>query len=234
MRLRQGMTTEGLSHDAIRRALSMMHLFKRFCDSTGVDLILPTATSAGRDAAKGPAFVDQLLDELGLQLARPRRRAGSLLRCHRSAQRGRSARGYVLDISGSSAQVSEVRDRRYARGESGTLGALALTERYVHQDPPSHREVEALRAEIDAQLSTIPCIAQNCGGPLIGLGGTIRNLAKIEIACHECPFNTLHGFVLTTGPVEASVQLFREITLAKRGRSPASAVAAATSSWLAR
>ena len=62
----------------------------------------------------------------------------------------------------------------------------------------------------------IPCIAQNRGGPLIGLGGTIRNLAKIEIACHECPLNTLHGFVLTRGSVEASVQLFRENPLAKR------------------
>ncbi len=58
MRLRQGMTADGLSHDAIRRALSMMRLFKRFCDNTGVDLILPTATSAVRDAANGPAFVD--------------------------------------------------------------------------------------------------------------------------------------------------------------------------------
>ena len=33
-----------------------------------VDLILPTATSAVRDAAYGPAFVDYVLDKLGLQL----------------------------------------------------------------------------------------------------------------------------------------------------------------------
>ena len=214
VRLRQGMTADGLSD--IRRALSTMRLFKRFCDSTGVDLILPTATSAVRDAANGPAFVDQVLDELGLQLR--------VIDGEREAYYGVIGalnevglrHGCVLDIGGGSAQLSEVRDGRYARGESRTLGALALTERFVRQDPPSHREIEALRAEIDAQLSTIPCIAQNRGGPLIGLGGTIRNLAKIEIACHECPLNTLHGFVLTRGSVEASVQLFRENPLAKR------------------
>ncbi|SVB50039.1 uncharacterized protein METZ01_LOCUS202893, partial [marine metagenome] len=49
-----------------------------------------------------------------------------------------------------------VGDGRYARGESRTLGALTLTERFVRQDPPSHREIEVLRAEIDAQLSHHP------------------------------------------------------------------------------
>jgi exopolyphosphatase/pppGpp-phosphohydrolase len=58
-----------------------------------------------------------------------------------------------------------VRDGRYARGESRTLGALAQTERFVRQDPPSHREVEALRAEIDAQLSTSPALRRTVADP---------------------------------------------------------------------
>ena len=109
-----------------------------------------------------------------------------------------------------------MRDGRYARGESRTLGALALTERFVRQDPPSHREIEVLRAEIDAQLSHHPLYCAEPWRTPDRLGATTRNLAKIEIACHECPLNTLHGFVLTRGSVEASVQLFRENPLAKR------------------
>ena len=68
VRLRQGMTDKGLSAEAMARAFSALRLFKRFCDSTEVDLILPTATSAVRDAANGPAFVEMVRREVGLSL----------------------------------------------------------------------------------------------------------------------------------------------------------------------
>ena len=68
VRLRQGMSKKGLSREAIGRALATLRLFKRFCDSTQVDIILPTATSAVREAANGPAFIEQVRREVGLDL----------------------------------------------------------------------------------------------------------------------------------------------------------------------
>jgi len=220
VRLRQGMTDKGLSDDAVSRALSAMRLFKRFCDSAGADVILPTATSAVRDAPNGAAFVDRVRDELGLELR--------ILDGEREAYYGVIGAlnevglrdGCILDIGGGSAQVSEVRETRYISGESRTLGSLALTERFVRKDPASRKEVEALRGEIDAQLSTIPFLTENRGKPLVGLGGTIRNLGKIESIRQQSPLNTLHGFVLTRDSIEASVEMFRELPLARRQKIP--------------
>ena len=48
VRLRRGMTTQGLSDEAMTRAFSTLRLFSRFCQSYAVDLVLPTATSAVR------------------------------------------------------------------------------------------------------------------------------------------------------------------------------------------
>ena len=109
VRLRQGMTREGLSDAAVGRALSTMRLFKRFCDSTGTDVILSTATSAVRDAANGAAFVERVEEELGLQLR--------ILDGEREAYYGVigalnevSLRdGCILDIGGGSAQGSRHR-----------------------------------------------------------------------------------------------------------------------------
>jgi exopolyphosphatase/guanosine-5'-triphosphate,3'-diphosphate pyrophosphatase len=106
------------------------------------------------------------------------------------------------------------------RGESRTLGALALTERFVRKDPASRKEVHALRDEIAEQLSSIDFVASNTGAPLVGLGGTIRNLAKIETVQQESPLNTLHGFVLSRQSIEASVERFVELPLAKRRNIP--------------
>ena len=220
VRLRQGMTSRGLSDDAIGRAFSTLRLFKRFCDSAGADVTLPTATSAVRDAANGPAFVTRVRDELGLELR--------ILDGEREAYYGVIGalnevdlpEGCILDIGGGSAQLSEVRQGRYLRGASRPLGSLALTERFVRHDPASRKEIGAMGAEIQAQVASIPFIAENRGRRLVGLGGTIRNLAKIDSIRQQSPLNTLHGFVLTRASIEASVKLFCDMPLARRQKIP--------------
>ena len=51
VRLREGMSESGLSAEATARALFTLRLFKDFCDSSGVDEIIATATSAVSDTA---------------------------------------------------------------------------------------------------------------------------------------------------------------------------------------
>jgi exopolyphosphatase/guanosine-5'-triphosphate,3'-diphosphate pyrophosphatase len=68
VRLREGMVDGALSEDAIERALLTLRLFERFCDTTGVDIIIPTATSAVREATNGPQFVQRVQREIGLTL----------------------------------------------------------------------------------------------------------------------------------------------------------------------
>ena len=220
VRLRQGMTGSGLSETAVARGLSTLKLFKRFSESTGADLILATATSAVRDAANGVAFVDRVRDEIGLELR--------ILDGEREAYYGAIGAlndvpmgdGLILDIGGGSAQLSEVRDNRYYRGESRTLGALALSERFAHSDPIGDRERAALEKEIASQLDDITWLPEIAADQLVGLGGTIRNLAKIEAARQNYPLNTLHGFRLTRKSVEKSIALFCDNDLDKRRKIP--------------
>lgn len=68
VRLRKGMTDEGLAEDAVQRAFSTLSLFKRFCDSRRVDEILAVATSAVRDAANGPALIASVERDIGLSI----------------------------------------------------------------------------------------------------------------------------------------------------------------------
>jgi exopolyphosphatase/guanosine-5'-triphosphate,3'-diphosphate pyrophosphatase len=62
------MTEAGMSESAMARAFSTLRLFKRFCDRTEVDKILPIATSAVREAANGPLFVQRVAREIGISL----------------------------------------------------------------------------------------------------------------------------------------------------------------------
>jgi exopolyphosphatase/guanosine-5'-triphosphate,3'-diphosphate pyrophosphatase len=108
VRLRQGMTERGLSEEAMGRALFTLRLFKRFCDGFRVDTILATATSAVREGANGATFVERVEREIGLSLR--------VLNGEQEAYYGTIGalnevpltQGFVLDIGGGSAQVSEV------------------------------------------------------------------------------------------------------------------------------
>lgn len=219
VRLRQGMTAEGLSEEAQTRALFTLRLFKRYCDSSHVDLIIPTATSAVREGVNGPLFVQRVREEIGLSLR--------VLSGEEEAAYGTLgvlnevplANGYVLDIGGGSAQLSEVADQRFRRGCSMPLGALALTEIFIRKDPSTSKEIGAVEQEIRAHLDAIDWLPNGKpnGTPcLVGLGGTIRNMAGMAAARHAYPLNTLHGYVLAREDLDDNIRLLTELPLAER------------------
>ncbi len=121
----------------------------------------------------------------------------------------------MVDIGGGSAQISQVSDRRYVRGQSAPLGALALTERFIRRDPATDGEVKALRADIERQLDQFEWLPE-VSGQLVGLGGSIRSLARMEAARQNYPLSTLHGFSLSASSLAESSGLFRSLPLPKR------------------
>jgi len=220
VRLRHGMTEGGLSEDAFERGFSTMRLFKNFCDSTHVSKIIAVATSAVREAANGPQFVQQVREQIGLELKVLSGEQEAYYDTLGALNEVSIQKGVILDIGGGSIQLSEVRKRRFQQGVSLTLGALALTERFVHHDPVTKDEYAAVQAEIERQLDTIPWLAKKKGEPLVGLGGTIRNLAQIQAERDEYPLFTLHGFVLKRKSVEESIRLFRKLPVDERRDIP--------------
>ena len=220
VRLRHGITDDGLSEDAMSRAFSTLRLFSRFCQSYAVDLVLPTATSAVREAANGAEFAERVERELGLTLriltGDEEAYYGTLGALNEVA----AEEAVVLDIGGGSAQLSEVRRGRFHRGEALKLGALALTERFVRGDLIRASELEALTQEIERQLESLSWLKRKKGRVLIGLGGTIRNLASMEVERQRYPLNTFHGMSLSLSSVEESIALLRDLPLAERRRIP--------------
>lgn len=217
VRLRQGMSKRGLSDDAIQRALFTLRLFKRFCDVTDVQAIIPTTTSAVREAPNGPLFVEHVRREIGLSLQILDGEKEAYYATLGALNELPLKNGYVLDIGGGSAQISRVEGRRFVRGASFPLGALALTEKFVDKDPPSTSSLEAIAQEIQSHLRALEWLSPlQEGEQLVGLGGTIRNMAKIEARRQTYPLNTLHGFSLCRSSVDQSIDLFRSVSLEER------------------
>ena len=238
VRLREGLTRDGLADEAMTRGLFTLRLFVQFCDSLKVDHVIATATSAVREAANGAQFLAEVERETGLSLR--------ILDGDEEARYGVLGalgavdlqNGVVVDIGGGSAQVSQVRGRRFVRGQALTLGALALTERFVRSDPISKTQFKAIETEISRQLDTVSWLNEasdgadldasegaggevggagiEVGGRIVGLGGTIRNLAKIEAARRKFPLQNIGGFRLSADSLDETIEELCELPLEKR------------------
>jgi exopolyphosphatase/guanosine-5'-triphosphate,3'-diphosphate pyrophosphatase len=216
VRLRQGMGSSGMSEEAMERGLSTLRLFKRFCDSTGVDCILATATSAVRDASNGPQFIERARRMTGLTLRLLSEEEEAYYGVVGAMNETPISAGYVLDIGGGSIQLSRVDDNRFARGVSFPLGALALTERFIGSDSPTTDEMGAVRKEVERCLASVEWLKKPEAGLLTGLGGTIRNLAAISAARRAYPLSTLHGYRLTLRSVKKTIEQLWHLPLRKR------------------
>jgi exopolyphosphatase/guanosine-5'-triphosphate,3'-diphosphate pyrophosphatase len=93
---------------------------------------------------------------------------------------------------------------------------VRLSDAFLKSDPPTSQELRACRKHIRALLirARIPPLA--AGGQLVGTGGTIRNLAKIDRARRRYPLTRLHGYVLEAPRLRAAGRLLRARKTAAR------------------
>jgi len=181
VRIGEGLAATGeLGAEPMERALSTLDVFAHFSQAAGLgpDDIDAVATSAIRDAGNAEEF-----------LARARHRTGLPIRVlsrEQEAHYGFLAAvssttlddGCVLDLGGGSMQLVQVVGRRQLESGSWRLGAVRMTERFLPgPGPATKKQLEKLRAHATSKLARAPWL-EHCGPRLIGVGGTVRNLAN--------------------------------------------------------
>jgi exopolyphosphatase / guanosine-5'-triphosphate,3'-diphosphate pyrophosphatase len=201
---------------AIVRTLRAVHrFFARYSPHQQGPRIVAIATSAVRDARNRERLLDPLRQKEGIEV--------QVLSASDEARFGVVAaleslsfpKGVVADLGGASLQLSRVRHGRVISTASVPLGAVRTTERFLKHDPPTPRELRALRAEIRSQLAIALPPAER-GEVLVGLGGTVRTLASIHLRANPGERKHRHGLVLHQSDVTAIRE--RLEALSSRGR----------------
>jgi exopolyphosphatase/guanosine-5'-triphosphate,3'-diphosphate pyrophosphatase len=208
-----------LTEPAMQRAAAVLKLFADYRRSTEIEDFTVIATSAVRDATNRDRFLQQI-EPLGLDFELLSGEAEAQLSVLPVANNLTLENAWVIDLGGGSAQISRMRDRQFAAGESFPLGALRLTEGFLNSDPPSAKQIVALEKEVAQHLGKIAEMMRRPRVPLVAMGGTIRNLARVAQKRVGYPFDFLHGFYLSRGALEGVVDELLGKKTAKRARIP--------------
>jgi exopolyphosphatase / guanosine-5'-triphosphate,3'-diphosphate pyrophosphatase len=170
-----------LSREAIDETLRAVHrFFARYSPNGRGPRIVAVATSAVRDAENRERLLDPLRRDEGIDVQVLSARDEARLGVDAALESLSFNNGLVVDLGGASLQLSRVRHRKVVSMASLSLGAVRTTRRFVRSDPPSPRELRALRREIRTQLMIgLPPAARR--EIVVGLGGTVRALAGIHL-----------------------------------------------------
>ena len=196
VRLSEGMQAAGrLTEEAMARTLAAMQNFSHTAELLGVEKMLAVATAAMRSADNGILFRDEIESKTDIPLTiingREEARLGYL-----GVINTLPYEDFVLfDLGGASTEVSLVRNRLLKETMSLPLGSLTLTEKFGTQDEVSSKALKAMGSYIKKILRSLPGI-ENTKLPLIGIGGTVRNLAKIHQRLVSYPIPKLHHYTM--------------------------------------
>lgn len=219
-RLGQGVdATRALSPDAVERTLACLARYGEEIRSLGVTRVEAVGTSAMRDATGGEAFVERARELIGVT---PRvilgdeeaslTFAGALTGLDLPGAGGR----IVFDVGGGS---TEIIVGRAAGGMdlavSLDVGSVRLTERHIHHDPPTATEIEAVRADARAALSTVQA-APMPAASLVGVAGTVTTLAALARNVAPYEGTHVHGIRMSGTEIKELTSRLAALPLADR------------------
>jgi exopolyphosphatase/guanosine-5'-triphosphate,3'-diphosphate pyrophosphatase len=228
VRISEGLMASGtLGEEPMERALATLDVFAHFCRASGLgeDAVDAVATSAIRDAANAPDFLQRAGQRFGLPIRVLSREAEAHYGYLAAVNSTTLDDGCVLDLGGGSMQLVRVADRLAGELGSWRLGTVRMSERFLPPNGPAKRkQLEELREHVAKQLADAAWLAADSsgaqGGRLVGIGGTVRNLAAAAQRAAGLPSNGVQGMVIEREALDELVERLASLPAAERASVP--------------
>ena len=223
-RLGEGVdASKRLTEAAMERTLDAIERFAADARRQGAAGVLGSGTSALRDAANGEEFLAQAKLRAGVEIQiitgeREASLAYAAVRSDSTLKIPADTHLLVFDIGGGSTELILGDQNGVERSKSINIGAVRLTERFLHSDPPTAEELNEAEQFVRSALQTfelpgaVPRIA--------GIGGTALNIAAVTQGLEKPDPDAVHALTVTRSAVSEALQRFSSVPLAERRHIP--------------
>jgi exopolyphosphatase/guanosine-5'-triphosphate,3'-diphosphate pyrophosphatase len=208
---------------ACDRTLACLAAYATELRGLGVTVLDAVGTSALRDAEGGQAFVSRAAEVLGVA---PRTIDGNeeARLTFAGAVSGLPHTGpvTVFDIGGGSTEIvvgsRSTTERRITAAVSLNIGSVRLFERHVKSDPAPATQLQLVEREILEALANAP--EPEASATLVGVAGTVTQLAALELELTHYDASRVHGYTLTRSAVERLAARLATLDVAQRRALP--------------
>ncbi|MCM3746787.1 Ppx/GppA family phosphatase [Paenibacillus pasadenensis] len=220
-RLSQKITADNrIDEETVRELAETLGHFRLLCAHHRTNTIRAVATAAVRNAVNGAEVLQALGAETGLEieLLPGEEEAGFGFLGMVNTMEVRD--GFLIDIGGGSTEISLFKERTLVQSVSFPFGCVSLARKFAEQGALDEVGLLALEEMVLEAAERENWLGWSPGLPLIGVGGTIRSLAKIHQAVRKYPFPQTHNYAIPTQDADRLFETLIRMPLDKRRKFP--------------
>jgi exopolyphosphatase / guanosine-5'-triphosphate,3'-diphosphate pyrophosphatase len=219
VRLGQGVDRTGrISDESMARTFAALDEYAALVADHLPELMRFCATSAARDAANAAEFMAGVEERLGVVpevIDGDEEASASFAGVARVLGEAESP-VLVVDIGGGSTElILGGSGPTETTAQSLDIGSVRMTERHLHDDPPTAEQVAAARADIDGVLDGCR-IDPGRARTVVGVAGTVTTVAAGVLGLTAYDRDRIHLSRLSRDDVHATVDALLAMTVAER------------------
>ncbi|WP_409304072.1 exopolyphosphatase [Peribacillus sp. SCS-155] len=167
-----------LSPEGTRLIIDTLHTFQKVINSYPISNVIGFATAVIRQAANQEQILAEIIRETGYEFI--------LLSEYEEAYYGFVGvidsidlnDGVTIDIGGGSTEITLFENKEMKHYHSFPFGAVSLNTEFTPEPQVTNKQLATLNTYLITQFQSLPWLS-NVKYPIIGIGGTVRNLGRI-------------------------------------------------------
>jgi len=210
-----------LMPDKIDELVGIINHYRLICTHHRTGHIRTVATAAIRNAANRDEIADRIQEETGMTIevisGEEEARFGFLGMINSLDVRD----GFLIDIGGGSTEISLFRDRTLVQSVSFPFGCVNMSRSFLAEDGTlSASSLQALEDRVISSLDRESWLQWSPGLPLVGVGGTVRALGKLDQALGRYSFPLNHNYEIAAQRADELFEQLRFVSTEKRNKLP--------------
>ena len=215
IRLGSYLTDENyLLEEGVNIAISVLDNFKKICENYSVIDIYTVATEAIRKSINKEDVCTRIEKDLGLKV--------NILSGKEEAKYGylsvKNSMIYkdavLLDLGGSSMEISLMEDGELIDSISFPLGCIPLTAKFNNLE--TKQKAKELNLFINDKLNNISWIKKNNKFNVIGIGGIAKHIGLVSKENEDYPKELLHGYSIDKKEISEIYYKFLNLSMDER------------------
>ena len=229
VRLGQDMDRDGfLKPQRVAETIKTLKMFRRLCDASEVTRIIAVATAAVRKAKNQRSFLDEIQATCGIRVNVLTEEEEATLVYRGVINSMDVPKGLILEIGGGSTKIVYYNRRAILNYATLPFGAVTLTDLFADDGVSPKDQTEKIEEFFTEQFKKIEWLTEiEPDVQMIGVGGSFRNLYKINKIVRKYPLDTVHNYTFSVEDFNSIYEMARVLDVEKRkrirGLSPARA-----------
>ncbi len=215
--VRLGEKTNGsntISKAKMESAINTLRAFQNLCEALEVQEMICVATEAVRRASNQAKFIEQVRNQLNMEIRIITGLEEAYYDYFGIVNTLNLSDGLIMDIGGSSTELILVSGREIKNSISLPFGAISLSQMFHLEHAVHEQTKKELHHFLLNHFNKIKWIQG--GQPLIGIGGSFRNIGKIDRKLQKYPLDITHNYSLSDSSLQNIYHMVSELSSEER------------------